>query len=230
MFGGVLMYHFYLGVFLVGVFYTIISLIISGISGAFHTNGDFGGTHMHGHGADGGHIPGGHVDVDTGGVHGSHSLDGSHGGDVPDASNSFFSWVGIIFNPLVAVSFLTVFGGIGITGTKFFSWSWVIVLVIALGSGILISALLYNLVAKPLYRSENTSDVSRESLLGVQAEVTTDILENGFGTIKYTVNSIRYTAPAKHIDNKSVKQGEKVFICKIESNIFYISELSEALI
>ncbi|EPR09250.1 NfeD family protein [Ruminiclostridium papyrosolvens] len=223
------MYHFYTTVFLVGVFYTIISLIISGISGAFHSNGDFGGSHMHGHGGDSGHMPG-HVHADGGGVDGNHSLHGSHSGDGTDMSNSILTWVGLLFNPLVAVSFLTVFGGIGITSTKFLSWNWVVVLIMALGSGIIISTILYNLVAKPLYRSENSSDVSREKLLGVQAEVTTDIMENGFGTIKYTINSIKYTAPARHVENKPVKQGEKVFICKIENNTFYISELSKVLI
>ncbi|AEY65319.1 DUF1449 family protein [Clostridium sp. BNL1100] len=223
------MYHFYTTVFLVGVFYTIISLIISGISGVFHSNGDFGGSHMHGHGGDSGHIPG-HVHADGGSVDGNHSVHGSHSGDVTDMSNSILSWVGLLFNPLVAVSFLTVFGGIGITSTKFLSWNWVVVLIVALGSGIIISTILYNLVAKPLYRSENSSGVSREELLGIQAEVTTDIMENGFGTIKYTVNSIKYTAPARHVENKLVKQGEKVFICKIENNTFYISELSKVIV
>ncbi len=221
------MYHFYTIVFLVGVFYTIVSLIISGISGAFHSNGDFGGSHMHGHSGDTGHMPG-HVHADTGSIHGSDGTHG-HGGDGPDMSNSILSWVGLLFNPLVAVSFLTVFGGIGITSTKFFSWNWIVVLLIAVVSGIIISTILYNLVAKPLYRSENSSDVSRENLLGIQAEVTTDIMENGFGTIKYTVNSIKYTAPARHVENKLVKQGEKVFICKIENNTFYISELSKVI-
>ncbi|WP_024833616.1 OB-fold-containig protein [Ruminiclostridium josui] len=221
------MYHFYTTVFLVGVFYTIVSFIISGISGFFHSNGDFGASHMHG--GDSGHIPG-HIHVDGGSIDGNHSLHSSHSGDGTDMSNGTLSWLGLLFNPLVAVSFLTVFGGIGITCTRFFSWNWIVVLIVALGSGIIISAILYNLVAKPLYRSENTSNVSRDKLLGVQAEVTTDIIENGFGTINYTVNSIKYTAPARHIENRPVKQGEKVFICKIENNIFYISELSKIVI
>lgn len=221
------MYNFYVGVFLVGVLYTLVSLIISGITGAFHSHGDFGGAHMHGHAGNSGHI------------HGGHSADGSHSGDMHGHTHSgsdgsetvsnVFSWLGIILNPLVAVSFLTVLGGIGIMGTRFFSWNSLIVLVTALGSGIIISVLLYNFVAKPIYESENSTDVSRESLIGVNAEVTTDIIENGFGTIKYTVNSIKYTAPARHIDDKPVKQGEQVFICKIENNIFFISELSEVL-
>lgn len=233
------MEYFYVVIFLVGVFYTLVSLIISGVSGAFHSHGDFGGSDVEGHmgGADAGHVhfDVGHtvhahgVAVDHGHVGDAGGHHGSAGGDGPGLSQSLLSWFTMIFNPLVAVSFLTVFGGMGIMGLKYFKWNSVIVLLVALGSGIIVAALLYNFIAKPIYRSENTSDVSRKELIGIQAEVITDILENGFGTIKYTVNSILYTAPARHIDQRAVKQGEKVFIYKIENNVFYISEVSDIL-
>lgn len=231
------MYYFYMVVFLVGVLYTLVSLIINGVSGAFHAHGDFGGSHLHGNMGDGGGL---HADSGTSGhMLGGHSADVSSAGDIhghahlvgdgSDFSHNIFSWVGIVLNPLVAVSFLTVFGGMGIMGLRFFKWDAIIVLIVSLISGIFISCMLYNFIAKPIYRSENSSDVSRNQLIGVPAEVTCDILENGFGTIKYTVNSIKYTAPARHIENKPVKQGEKVFICKIEDNVFFISELSKIL-
>ncbi len=235
------MLYFYIVIFLVGVLYTFVSLIISGFSGALHSNGDFGGggdTHLGDHG----HVELGHIHADAGHIghtggnfHGGH---GDAGGDLHaehahsadgGGGHSILSWFAILINPLVAVSFLTVFGGLGILGVKFFNWLPVIVFIVALVSGVIVASVLYNFVAKPIYRSENTSDVSREKLVGVSAEVTTDILENGFGTIKYTVNSIMYTAPAKHIDEKAVKQGKKVVICKIENNTFIVSELSEIL-
>lgn len=238
------MYYFYIVIFLTGVLYTFVSLIISGVSGAFHANGDFGGadTHLGDHGGHGqievGHI---HADTNVGHIHhgGSFDASGHHGGDLNGqdvhsgdpggVSHSILSWFAIIINPLVAVSFLTVFGGLGIMGVKFFKWMDIIVFVAAITAAVIISAILYNFVVKPLYKSENTSDVSRERLIGVPAEVTTDILENGFGTIKYTVNSIKYTGPAKHIEEKPVKQGQRVVICKIENNTFLVSELSEIL-
>ncbi len=230
------MSDFYVVVFLVGVFYTVISLIISGISGSLHSQGDFGAdmSGHHGH-IDSGHIEGGHVQTDAG--HAIHSADGSqvsnvdahHGhsaGESSGVSHSVISWFAIILNPIVAVSFLTVFGGLGILGVNYFKWNDAITLVIASASGVIVSALLYNFVAKPIYRSENTSNVSREMLIGASAEVTTDVLADGFGTITYTVNSLRCNAPAKHIEGKTVQQGQKVVICKIEDNIFYISEIS----
>ncbi len=232
------MYYFYIVVFLVGVFYTFVSLVISGISGAFHGGGDVGSGvdgHFghHGH-MDVGQAEIGHIHSDTGsighvdhspghhgdGIHGDHGAPENAGG-----SHGILSWFSVLVNPLVAVSFLTVFGGFGIMGIKFFYWSSVIVFAAALISAIFISAILYNFVVKPIYKSENTSNVSREQLIGIQAEVTTDILEKGFGTIQYTVNSIKCTGPARHIDDKAVRQGQRVIVCRIENNTFYVSEL-----
>lgn len=243
------MEYFYIVVFLVGVFYTLVSLVISGVSGAFHSHGDIGGASIDGHLGDHGHMDSGHVHTDIGAAnadagHAGHMLGGQVDGadfgelkgqhgytglDNHGVSHSIISWVAMLFNPLVAVSFLTVFGGMGIMGINYFKWNSIIIFLVAISSGIIISTLLYNFIAKPIYRSENTSDVSRAQLIGTTAEVTSDILANGYGTINYTVNSIRYTAPAKHIDQKAVKQGEKVFICKIEENTFYISEVSSIL-
>ncbi len=231
------MYNFYLVVFFTGVLYTLVSLIISGISGAFHSGTDTGGGdgHFVQHGHDSGHL---HVDAGNGdAVHLGHVDIGHHGGDVQgnhthhgdSGGHSVFSWLAILINPLVAVSFLTVFGGLGIMGTKITVWASAIVFLGSLAAGIAIAALLYNFIAKPIYRSENSSDVSREKLVGTPAEVTTDILEKGYGTIKYTVNSIRYTGPAKHVEERAVKQGQRVVICRIENNTFYVSELSEIL-
>ncbi len=233
------MYNFYVAVFLVGVLYTLVSVIISGISGALHGGGDLGSGvdgHIH-HGA--GDI--GHSSVDVGhgqghiadaghmsdtGHNGAHlNSDNAGPGEAHSVSSGLVSLVSILINPMVAVSFLTVFGGFGILGVKVLGWGAVVVFVFSLLSAVSTSAFLYNFIVKPIYRSENTSNVSREKLIGVPAEVTTDILELGYGTIQYTVNSLKYTGPAKHFEGKAVKQGEKVFICKIENNTFYVSEL-----
>ena len=229
------MYYFYIVVFLVGVFYTFVSLVISGISGVFHGGGDVGsgvdghfGNHGH---MDAGQAEIGHIHSDAGSIgHVDHSP-GHHGGGDNGApenaggSHGILSWFSVLVNPLVAVSFLTVFGGFGIMGIKLFNWSSVIVFAAALISAIFISAILYNFVVKPIYKSENTSNVSRDQLIAIQAEVTTDILEKGFGTIQYTVNSIKCTGPARHIDDKAVRQGQRVIVCRIENNTFYVSEL-----
>jgi hypothetical protein len=208
------MTYAYMIMFFTGVLYAFVSFIISGISGLSHFGShiDSGGTHIHTQGDMGGHsadASGHDVQTDSGGAH------------------TMFSWFSILINPIVAVSFFTVFGGIGIMGTERFKWAAAIVFAVALAAGVITATLLYKFVAVPLYKSENSSGVSRDELVSTPAEVITDIIENGFGTIKYTVNSIRYTAPAKHMEGTEVKQGRKVIICKIEDNVFYVTEMEE---
>jgi membrane protein implicated in regulation of membrane protease activity len=194
--------------FAAGIVYTVISLVLTGVLGishlSSHVGSDFGGSDV------GGHHQGHHVDT-------ANSVD-SHG-------LSQFSWLLILINPIVLVSFLTIFGGIGIIGTVHMRWASIFVFLLALASGVLVAFLLYKFIAVPLYKAENTSNVHKEQLIGSAAEVDTGILKDGFGKIKYCVNSIRYTAPAKHIEGKALIQGQKVVICRIEENIFYVSEV-----
>lgn len=210
------MYYAYKIMFIVGVLYTFISALISGLSGALHI-GHIDGS-VDGHSDFGGHSDGHIVD---------HTGDLNAIGSDSGLSHAFFSWFSILINPIVAVSFLTVFGGIGILGTTYFKWLAIIVFLVALSLGIIVSSLLYKYIAMPLYKSENSTDISRSDLASTPAEVVCDIIEGGFGEIRYTVNQIRYNAPAMHIDGKAVEQGKKVLILKVENNIFYITEMEE---
>lgn len=210
--------------FAVGVLYTFVSLILNGISGAFHLGSHFDSIGGHGH-MDGAH---GHIGGHSGFDGGDATAHSGHG-DVPNggAFGTVLSYFAILINPLVAVSFLTVSGGLGILGTEYFQWSAVKVLLIALVSGAATAFLLYRFISIPLYKSENTSNLSREQLIGTPAEVSSAILQNGFGKIAYTVNSIRFTAPAKHVEERLVVQGQRVVICKIENNVFYVTEIKD---
>jgi membrane protein implicated in regulation of membrane protease activity len=214
--------------FIVGILYTFVSIIINGISGALHighhishVDGHFGG-HSHVGGHNDGHVIG-HSVGHTGDIN-SHS---THSGHDTSMQHSFLSWFSILINPLVAVSFLTMFGGIGILGTEYFKWMAILVFFVSLASAVIVSFLLYRYIAIPLYKSENSTDVSREDLVSTTAEVISPILKGGFGKIRYVVNDIRYTAPAKHIDGESVEQGKRVVICKLDESVFYVSEIDE---
>lgn len=208
--------------FAVGILYTLVSLIISGVSGALH----FGAHHI------------GHIGGDAGGgldghAHGHFHTHGdtSHfGGDadsdahVSGATHGAMSFILILINPLVAVSFLTVFGGLGLLGTHL-GWNGLFVFLGSIMLGIAIAVILYRYVALPLYRSENSSHASRADLIGKMAVVISPVLKNGFGEIRYTINDTRYNAPAREIDGHAVEQGTEVVICRIEENIFYISRI-----
>lgn len=186
--------------FAFGIIYTIVSLLIGGIF-------DFA------------HIGHGHVE---GQFHG-HSEHGGHHDNLDSNPNGHGFWLVSPFKPIVIVSFCTVFGAVGISGTHFLKWTALTVLLLSIVSGLVISFLLYRFIVVPLYLSKQTNAISQASLIGVVAEVISPILKDGYGQITYTVNDVRSTAPAKHVDGYSVEQGSKVIICKIEDGMYYVS-------
>lgn len=128
--------------------------------------------------------------------------------------------------PITIVSFITVFGGVGIMG-NYYKLSELYTFVLAIVLGGIVSFALYRCIVIPLYKAQNTSAVSQNTLIGIKAVVISPILENGFGVISYVVNGSKYNAPAQHINKKSVLQGEDVIIYEIKDTIFYVQPLNE---
>lgn len=198
----------YLIIFLVGVLYTAVSFILGGVSGALH----FGG-HIISHFD-------AHFDAHMGGHIDSH-IDGHAGGH--DILPRFLTFP---LKPITIFSFLTVFGGIGLIGTQK-NFYPIAVFAIAFAAGIIVSTLIYKCIVVPLYKAQNTSAVSQNTLIGMKASVVSPILENGFGTICYVVNGIRHNAPAQHVNKKAVSQGQEVIIYLIKENVFYVEPLND---
>lgn len=182
-------------VFWVGVIYTVVTFLLGGISGILHLDG--------------------HIDSD---------LDGQIHGNL-DHCNVSPTFSVFPLKPITIVSFLTVFGGVGILGSKN-NLNEIVIFIIAFLSGLLTSTLLYKLVVVPLYKAQNTSAVYQKQLIGVKAIVITPVLKDGFGTISYVVNGTKYTAPAKHLNKEAIAQGQEVLIFKIEDNVFYVEPLN----
>lgn len=193
-------------VFWVGVIYTVITFLMGGLLGLFHIDGHVD-THVDTHIDT--HIDG-HVDTHVGGT---------------SVSPTFTVFP---LKPITIVSFLTVFGGIGMIGTSN-KINAVLIFIMALISGLVVAFILYKFIVVPLYRAQNTSAFSRKKLIGMQAKVISPILENGFGTIAYVVNGRKYNAPAQHVGKTAVAQGEDVIIYEIKDNLFYVQPLNEKI-
>jgi membrane-bound ClpP family serine protease len=195
------MEYFYTTVFLVGVIYTVVSFVMGGLLGFAHLDGHID-THIDMH-------------MDT---HIDTHFDGS------GVSPTFAVFP---IKPITVVSFLTVFGGVGLMGTRY-KLNAVIVFILAIFIALFVAFILYRFVVVPLYKAQNTSAITQDKLIGLRAKVISPILENGFGTIAYVVNGSKYNAPAQHINKMSVPQGEEVMIYEIVNNVFYVQPLNES--
>ncbi|MCM0647159.1 NfeD family protein [Clostridium swellfunianum] len=191
-------------VFWVGVIYTVVTFLMGGLLGLVHLDG--------------------HVDthVDT---HFDTHLD-THIDAHVDGGGISPTFTVFPLKPITIVSFLTVFGGIGMIGTHN-GMNVVLLFVMALASGLITAFILYKFIVVPLYKAQNTSAFTRKSLIGMQAKVISPILEDGFGTIGYIVNGRKFNAPAQHIGKKAVAQGEEVIIYEIKDNTFFVQPLNE---
>lgn len=154
-------------------------------------------------------------------------------GDIVGVDGLDIGDIGIDFllplSPMIYVLFCTVFGGMGLILLKVCpSLSMILILVIAICTGIIISAGFYRGIIIPLKKAQNTSAPAQEELIGVLAKVQESIPKNGYGEIAYVVNGNSYIAPAKTTDGHSIQKGCEVTICWIEQYVFYVIEIDRA--
>ncbi len=128
--------------------------------------------------------------------------------------------------PITVVPFITTFGGLGWIGILR-EWNIILTNVIAFISAYILAMLLYRFLVIPLKGIETKSEISEKEAIGKRALIISSILENGYGSIKYSINDNSFTAPAKNIDGEAIKQGEEVLICKIEDSVYYVSKLEK---
>lgn len=123
--------------------------------------------------------------------------------------------------PIVIVSFITVFGGVGLM-TEQAGLSPTLMLLVALGAAVIVAWGIYRFVVVPLYRAQNTSSVSQQELIGRTATISLRIKNDGFGSIAYVVNGNSYNAPAKSVDGTDIERGAEVVIVRLERNVYYV--------
>lgn len=147
-------------------------------------------------------------------------IDAHIDGDIP-----FFSVSPL--KPSTIAAFITVFGGVGILGTKLGKGA-VLTLIGAVVIAFIAASLIYFLIIVPLYKAQNTAITDHQKIKGLSAVVTSPILENGYGEISYTVNQNEFTSPAKYIGKTYLGAGKEVFIVYIEDNVFYVDTVENS--
>jgi membrane protein implicated in regulation of membrane protease activity len=217
--------NLFLYTFVFGLIFTVVSLLLGGV----HI-GSFGGGHGHvghfgglGHGHGHVHIGGGHdgighkADIHVGGNH-------SGNGDTSSTDG-----IGVLNMPTI-MAFLTWFGGAGYIFSRTLGFSNLILVPMALASGlfggtimfILLSRLLWPMMSKPMNRADF-------ALPGTPARVVSPIRAGGVGEIVYSKAGSRFTAGARNVDEQPIAQGTEVVIIKYEHGIAYVQPVESLL-
>jgi len=199
----------FLGMFLLGFLFTVISAVMSG---AFE--------HAFGEGSA---FEGGHPEV--------------MGGDVGPTVHEGAAEVGwaqhnlATFSPLsptTVSAFVTAAGGMGYVSLVWWEWGPWGSGALALGSGLVFAALVFLLFAAVFRSTQGTSMVETRSLVGTQAEVSLAIPSGGPGEVTYVQKGQRSTMQARCADAAAVPRGAIVVIKSVSPTVFVVEETRES--
>jgi hypothetical protein len=188
----------YLVCFFLGLGFAVLSALMSGVFG----------------GHAGPHVDMGGAHVDLGGIH---TDAGAHAGPVEGS---------VHFSPLSPVSialFVTTFGGIGLLLKKF-GFPALVQIPVAAVSGIVMGGLISYVFFKIMQVTQGSSQPRAGEEIGVEAEVTVPIPNNGLGEIAYVVRGTRFNNPARTVDGKELPACVVVKIVKQVGNTYLVQK------
>jgi hypothetical protein len=226
-----------------------LTVLFSALTGAMHHGGVH---HGHGHAGDAGHAGHGHSghSHSHGHSHGhgqSHGHTQGHGHDTGDQRSSaglvrvnkqhvavkedepglgvaLLTWL----NPNTIAAFATWFGSIGLILWRGFSLPLFSTLPLAIIGGALGAKFMLafvGLIGSKMYQSHT---FTQQDVIGLQAEVTVPVTNQGTGEVVYVVGGTRHTSSAK--PNKPevhLPRGAKAIICDVRDDVAYIEPWGE---
>jgi membrane protein implicated in regulation of membrane protease activity len=184
----------YLVCFFLGLGFAVLSALLAGVFGGH------AGPHVD--------MGGAHVDLGSGHGHAG-PMDGS-----------------VHFSPLSPVSlalFVTVFGGIGLL-LKRSGMATIIQLPVAAVSGMLVGGFVSYLFYKIMQMTQGSSQPRAGEEIGIEAEVTVPIPNDGLGEVAYVLRGTRFTNPARTVDGKELPAHVVVKIVKQAGNTYLVQK------
>ncbi|MGN6359359.1 MAG: NfeD family protein [Thermomicrobiales bacterium] len=201
----------YLSLFLFGLLFTIVSMVLGAGEGHLHA-GDAAHGHLH--------LPDAHGHAHAGGegAHASANGGHAHAGDAQPSQLAGPS----PFNLLTILVFITGFGAAGyvlrVTSGLVAAAGFLLAVVIGLAG----AALIHLVLAKVLWRGQTQLDPLLYERTGTIAQVTSSIRAGGTGEIVYTLDDARMVDGARSDDGAAIPAGASVIILRYEGGLAYV--------
>ena len=158
------------------------------------------------------HIPHLHI--------GAHTVHVPHGG-----GRGQTPW----FNFGTLAAFLAWFGGTGYLLEHVYHVWIVVVLFVALASGLGAAAVVFWFLAKVLMADEAPLDPADYDMVGVLGRTTISIRPGGTGELVFTQGGTRHVAGARSEDGVAIPKGTEVIVTRYEKGIAYVRPFEDVL-
>jgi membrane protein implicated in regulation of membrane protease activity len=214
-------FHFYLGLFLLGVGYAAVAVLMGQILGGHEQPGDVGAGHAGGYGADGHHF-GADAGTSADNAPGASDHPGDLAVDAGDSMPSLSPW-----SPVTIASFVTTLGGVGMVLDEL-GLPGLFTFPAAAICGAVIAAAVFYLFYRIFSVTQSSSGVSARQAIGRAAEVITPIPQNGAGEIAYVLGGRRFNSPARTEDGHPIAARASVVIVRKLAGAYYVRESAAA--
>ncbi|WP_421617433.1 serine protease [Brevibacillus sp. TJ4] len=132
-----------------------------------------------------------------------------------------------LLQPILLVSGITAFGGIGFLLTRLTTLSVVQVLLFAVLAGALLAVGAYFLWIKPMGKAEMSIGYSMEQLQGKIGEVGTTIPAEGLGEVLISMVSGITHHMAASVDKQQIPEGTRVVVVEVRDHVLYVVPFPE---
>lgn len=208
----------YLGCFIFGLVFTIISFLIGGLGhlGNLHLGGEVGHVHLGDMGHTG-HIGPGHAGHLHGTGHNDTDAAHTHDGGLP------------FFNLTALIVFLTWFGGVGFILTAL-RLDALVALPLAVVGGLAAYFAILFFLSKVLFASQTpVMSETDYKLNGVIGRVSSVIQAGGVGEVIFNQAGGRRFMAARSLDGKTIDRDKQVVFLGVENGIALVGDLDEML-
>lgn len=125
------------------------------------------------------------------------------------------------------VTFLSVFGGVGLLFSYNTSLSVNSVIILSILIGLVISCSFYFFYLKPMKESENSVAFSLKDLVGKKGEVTILLEPDKYGEVVVQIGAGKTNQIAKSSKGETIAKGIEVKIDEVKEGILYVSMLEK---
>ena len=129
--------------------------------------------------------------------------------------------------PMVLVSGMTVFGGTGVTLTRYTSMEPFPVAVISVIAAVLLSIAVFFLYVKPMKNTENSTGFSIQDLVGKIGEVSVPIPAKGYGEVLVRIGAGNSNQIAASFDGEELPAGIRVVVAEVKDSTLYVFRYEE---
>jgi membrane-bound ClpP family serine protease len=132
-----------------------------------------------------------------------------------------------VFQPVVVVGGITVFGGAGVLLTQYTSIGVAIIMLLSLLCAILLSIPVYFFYVKPMQQSENSTGFSMQDLIGRLGEVIVPIPAIGYGEVLIKMGAGNTNQIAASFEGMAIGAGVRIVVVDVKEHVVRVSRYEE---